>query len=84
MFGNGVGGRIEEGGRAGEGSEDGERVFGIGSDVGVQKDEHVREKIRKGEAVVCCAVPLGRGEVEDDGEMGGGVHNPNLEVRVRV
>lgn len=82
MFGESVGRGEEEGGVAGEGAEDGEGVFGIGGDVGVEKDEHVGQKVRQG--VGGSAVPLGRGEVEDDGEMGGSVHNPNLQVRVTL
>lgn len=80
MFGDGVGGGVEHEAVAGESAEDGERVFGIVCNVGIEEDKHVREKSWEVEGlmVVGRAVPLGRGQVEDDREMGGGVHNPNL------
>lgn len=78
MFGDGVGVRVQQTGMAGEGAEDGERVLGIGSDVGVQKDKHVGKKVRQG--LLCCAVPLGRREIEHDGEMRRSVHNPSINL----
>jgi hypothetical protein len=71
-----VGGGVEEAARAGKGAEDGEGVFGIVGDVGIEEDEDVGKKVREGERRVVTggAVPLGRGHVEDDREVGGRVH----------
>ncbi len=51
MFGNGVGGGVQHCCVAGKGAEDGERVFGIVSNVCIEKDKDVGKKDGDGEGV---------------------------------
>lgn len=58
---------------AGKSSKDGKVVLVLEGDVGVEEGEQLREKGGEGERVGWIGgsqVPLGRVQVEDDGEMG--------------
>ena len=52
---------------SGQGGEDGEGVVVGEGDVGIEEDEQLGQELGKGEV---GAVPVGRGKVEDEGEVG--------------